>query len=138
MPVHVSISAELNASRKEYYARLNDSQHQLDVTDWLSYFIGCLLKAIESAKAWVAFILRKADFYGSYKDDLSGRQLKALEKMFAVGPAGFKGGMNAKKYLSINRVSRATATRNLQDLARMGALKKVGAGRTTRYELPFS
>lgn len=36
--------------------------------------------------------------------------------MFEAGISGFEGGMTSKKYVSINKTSRATATRDLQDL----------------------
>tara|TARA_B110000305_G_C19162982_1_gene503492 strand:+ start:277 stop:456 length:180 start_codon:yes stop_codon:yes gene_type:complete len=44
-------------------------------------------------------------------------------------------GMNARKYVSLNRVSKATATRDLQQLAKLGVFRPIGAGRSARYEL---
>jgi Fic family protein len=38
--------------------------------------------------------------------------------------------------MSFTGSSKATATRDLQELARLGALTVVGGGRSTRYELP--
>ena len=55
--------------------------------------------------------------------------------MFEAGPEGFEGGMRTKKYMSIAKTSKATATRDLQELADMGALMVKGGGRSTRYEL---
>ena len=55
--------------------------------------------------------------------------------MFAVGSSGFKGGMNAEKYMRITKVSKATATRHLQELVERGAFLRSGAGRSTRYDL---
>jgi Fic family protein len=57
--------------------------------------------------------------------------------MFEAGPGGFTGGMNAKKYQAITRCSKATATRDLQELTEMKALRREGEGRATRYVLPF-
>ena len=37
--------------------------------------------------------------------------------MLEEGPKGFEGGMNARKYTGITKASKATATRDLQDLA---------------------
>jgi Fic family protein len=55
--------------------------------------------------------------------------------MLAAGQGGFEGGMNARKYMALTKVSKATATRDLQALAEMGVLCPVGLGRAARYEL---
>jgi Fic family protein len=43
--------------------------------------------------------------------------------------------MSAKKYISITKTSKATSTRDLQDLVEKGALVPIGGGRSTRYEI---
>lgn len=55
--------------------------------------------------------------------------------MMEQGEEGFEGGMTAKKYISITKTSKATATRDLQQLAEMNAFIKVGSGRSVSYEL---
>ena len=55
--------------------------------------------------------------------------------MFKEGIDGFKGGLSADNYISITQTSRATATRDLQDLVEKGALTKTGELRHTRYHL---
>ncbi len=55
--------------------------------------------------------------------------------MFREGPNGFKGGLSAEKYISITGTSRATATRDLQDLVEKNMLLKVGEFKSTRYYL---
>jgi Fic family protein len=55
--------------------------------------------------------------------------------MFREGIDGFKGGLSAENYISISKTSRATATRDLQDLVEKGALTKTGELRHTRYHL---
>lgn len=46
--------------------------------------------------------------------------------------------MTAKKYISITRTSKATATRDLQRLQELGIIEQWGQGRSVRYELIFS
>jgi Fic family protein len=46
---------------------------------------------------------------------------------------GFEGGMTAKKYMSINQTSKATATRDLQHLKEAGALCEYGSRRNVHY-----
>ena len=55
--------------------------------------------------------------------------------MFREGIDGFKGGLDAEKYIGITQSVRATATRDLQDLVTKGALTKTGKLRHTRYHL---
>ena len=60
---------------------------------------------------------------------------KIVRRMFDAGPDGFTGGMNAREYVALTGASKATATRDLQQLAQLGALVPLGGGRSTRYEL---
>jgi Fic family protein len=55
--------------------------------------------------------------------------------MFAEGPDGFKGGLSAENYIAITKTTRPTATRDLTDLVKKGALIKAGELRHTRYHL---
>jgi Fic family protein len=55
--------------------------------------------------------------------------------MLEEGPNGFEGGMNARKYVSIATTSKATATRDLQDLAEKKIFIPTGGGRSTHYVL---
>jgi Fic family protein len=55
--------------------------------------------------------------------------------MFREGIDGFKGGLSAENYISITGTSRATATRDLQNLVEKGALTRIGELRHTRYHL---
>ena len=60
---------------------------------------------------------------------------KAILKMFEAGISSFEGGITSKKYVSINKTSRATATRDLQDLFEKQVLKQKGEGRNVSYDL---
>jgi Fic family protein len=42
--------------------------------------------------------------------------MQILRRMLEEGSDGFEGGMSAKKYMTITGASKATATRDLQDL----------------------
>ena len=66
---------------------------------------------------------------------MNERQLRAVQRMLEEGPKGFEGGMNARKYIGITKTSKATATRDLQDLVGKGIFIPTGGGRSTRYEL---
>lgn len=74
---------------------------------------------------------------GNYKNLFNDRQPNVVKKMFDAGPAGFEGGMNASKYSSLTQASKATATRDLQDLLQKDAIIHLGESgrRSTRYQL---
>jgi Fic family protein len=55
--------------------------------------------------------------------------------MFAEGPEGFTGGLSAANYRTITDAAPATATRDLTELVSLGALRKQGELRHTRYYL---
>ena len=62
----------------------------------------------------------KAKLYEKLRSKLNERQSKAIARMFQEGIDGFKGGLSAENYISIAQASRATATRDLQDLVAKG------------------
>ncbi len=55
--------------------------------------------------------------------------------MLEEGTQGFEGVMNARKYISIAKISKATATRDLQQLVELDVLIAEGGGRSTYYIL---
>jgi Fic family protein len=66
---------------------------------------------------------------------LNERQTKVLRRMLDGGPSDFECGLSAKKYMSVNGASKATATGDLHDLADQGVLVSSGGGRSTRYKV---
>ncbi|PWU20470.1 MAG: DUF4172 domain-containing protein, partial [Bdellovibrio sp.] len=77
----------------------------------------------------------KAKFYEKFRDQFNERQAKVIARIFREGIDGFKGGLSAENYISITQASRATATRDLQDLVEKGAFIKTGELRHTRYAI---
>ncbi|WP_374164049.1 Fic family protein [Arcticibacter sp. MXS-1] len=134
-PIMLSLSKTIEANRNAYYDALKEAQRTLDITAWMVYFVNLVLAAQRDAKTMVLFTLKKAQFYDRYKDRIDERQWKAVNKMLDTGAEGFEGGMTAKKYMSITRVSKATVTRDLQQLHQLGVLVQEGAGRSVRYQL---
>ncbi len=57
--------------------------------------------------------------------------------MFNQGILGFEGGMTAKKYVSKNKTTKSTATRDLQELVDKNIFVRKGAGRSTSYDFEF-
>lgn len=134
-PVVLSLSKTIEAGRKGYYEALKTGQRSNEITGWIRYFLQVILDAQEQAEEQIDFTLKKARYFDRFTGQLNARQEKALRRMLEEGPAGFEGGMNARKYISITKASKATATRDLQKLVELGALIVIGGGRSTRYEV---
>ena len=134
-PVLMSLSRLIDARRNDYYAALKSAQRSNEVTPWVEWFVRIVLDAQRDAGTRIRFIVRKSKFFGRFESDLNDRQKKVVRRMFEAGPEGFDGGMNARKYIALTGTSKATATRDLQHLARIGAFSPIGGGRSARYQL---
>lgn len=134
-PVLMSISSSIEQNKSHYYESLKQAQRTLEITDWILYFSTLILESQKSAKQTVLFTLNKTKFIDRFKSQMNERQTKAVLKMFENGVAGFQGGMTAIKYVSITKTSRATATRDLQDLTEKNILTPKGGGRSISYDL---
>lgn len=93
------------------------------------------IDAQESARLQIELTLKKTRFFDKFKNQLNQRQIKVINRMLQEGYGSFEGGMNAKKYMSITSTSKATSTRDLQDLHKKGIFIPKGAGRSTSYNL---
>ena len=135
MPIFLNISHAIELDKKKYYEEIKKAQRDLNVSNWIVYFCDVLLSAIKNTKNVAIHTLNKTKFFDRYSDQLNKREIKAINKMFDAGPSGFEGGMTAKKYISINKTSKPTATRDLQHLTEIGAFTQHGGGRSVYYEL---
>lgn len=137
-PSLIALAYMIERDRKAYYEQLETHQKTIEITDWLLWFGETVLKAQQATLERVGFFIAKAQFYDLFRDQINDRQAKAVERMFREGPAGFKGGLSAENYISTTATSRATATRDLNDLVQKGALIRTGERRHTRYWLNLS
>lgn len=129
-----SLSAQIQRERKDYYDRLEATQKgDLDVTDWLEWFLTCLLRAIQGAGETLSQVLAKARFWQHWAGTpLNDRQIKLLNKLLD----GFEGKLTSSKWAAVAKCSHDTALRDITELLERGVLKKSEAsGRSTSYEL---
>lgn len=134
-PILLSLSKTIESNKKAYYKALMKGQASNKITEWLHYFVQVVLDAQVQSILLINFTLQKIKFFDHYTEQLNERQQKVLQKMFNAGPEGFEGGMNVRKYISIAKTSKATATRDLQNLVVLEALLLKGGGRSTKYVL---
>jgi Fic family protein len=137
-PSLIVLAYTIERKRKDYYSALQGNNDQIEITPWLRYFAGTVLEAQINTIKRVDFYIAKASFYQRLRGELNQRQEKVIARMFREGIDGFKGGLSAENYIRISRTSRATATRDLQDLVQKGALIRTGELRHTRYFLDLS
>ncbi len=134
-PRFYSLSAQIEAEREDYYNELESAQRgTLDITPWLSWFVGCCGRAVERAENELAAVLNKGKFWQAVNaKPINDRQRKILNLLLD----GFEGKLSTTKYARITKCSEDTALRDLTALIDAGVLKKNGkGGRSTRYELP--
>ena len=129
------ISTAIDANKKQYYAALNKASKTLEINYWLVYFAKLLIEAQQQTLNVINLSIKKARFFDTHKNDLNERQLKVLKKVIDQGAEAFEGGMSAKKYMSITKTTKATATRDLQELVKSGLFLPQGDGRSTHYIL---
>ena len=134
-PALLALSQTIQSDRKRYYAMLEHSNKELEVTAWLEYFAETVLDAQAYALRLVDFLIAKTRLYDRLVGSLNERQEKVLARMFREGVEGFKGGLSAENCMAITSTSPATATRDLADLVVKGALTRMGERRHTRYWL---
>lgn len=134
-PTLISLSYRIEKQKKRYYDALAEANQSNEVTPWLVYFANTVLAAQRDTQLRIEFLIEKARFYERLRGQLNRRQAKVVARMLREGPDGFQGGLSADNYLSITKTSRATATRDLADLVKKGALYKTGTLKYTRYFL---
>lgn len=137
---YYSLSARIMLERKMYYEVLEKCQKSsLDITEWLSWFLGCYCRAINDSETTISKVLQKAAFWQKHAQvTLNKNQQKVINRLLEAGPGGFTGGLSTRKYVSIAKVSRATAYRDITDLLKKKILTRhKSKGRSVSYELVF-
>jgi len=133
----MSISQTIEKNKNQYYNEFKRVQTTLEIDSWLLYFSQLLINSQRDTIDILEFSVKKTQFFDKHKKTLNNRQMKVIHKMLDAGKDGFEGGMTAKKYISIAKTTKATATRDLQELVELGILRQNLAGRSTNYELIF-
>jgi len=136
---YYSLSSQIMEERRGYYDILEKctKSDSVDMTKWLVWFLECFERAIQRSDKIIGNVLAKAEFWQQHaQTGLNERQKKVLNRLLDVGPGGFEGGLTTRKYVSIAKVSRATAFREISDLLEKKILRQLsGKGRSVHYDL---
>ncbi len=131
-----SMSSQILEERKSYYQVLEKTQSgSLDITEWLSWFLGCLDRAIAQSNKITSDALEQELFWQNLKARnvfLNSRQKKVLNKLLS----GFEGKLTRDKWMKISKTSSRTALRDIEEVIAMGIIEQGEAGgRSTSYRL---
>jgi Fic family protein len=129
-----SMSAQIRLERNAYYEMLEATQKgDLDVTEWLEWFLGCLDRAFDRANAILENVLAKSRFWQRHAQaSFNERQRDMINRLME----GFEGKLTSTKWAKIEKCSQDTASRDIDDLIGRGVLVKDAAGgRSTSYSL---
>lgn len=129
-----SMSAQICRERKDYYDALERSQKgTLDVTDWLSWFMGCLDRAFAQTEAALASAFQKERFWNTHGSAMLNERQRLILNMLLDG---FEGKLTSTKWAKLGKCSQDTAHRDILALIELGILVKDEAGgRSTSYSL---
>jgi len=131
---YYSMSAQIRQRRNEYYDVLEKTQRaDLDVTDWLEWFLSCLSDALQLADKTMDSVSQRVEFWHKHaQTPLNERQRLMINKM----QEDFFGKLTSSKWAKIAKCSQDTAGRDIQDLLSKNVLfKEEGGGRSTGYGL---
>ncbi|MBV1688574.1 Fic family protein [Novosphingobium sp. G106] len=129
-----SMSAQIRVERTAYYEMLEKTQKgDLDITEWLRWFLECLDRAFTRAEELLGSVMKKALFWERVADtSINERQRKVLNRMLN----GIEGKLTSSKYAKFAKTSQDTAGRDIIDLVKKGLLTRDEAGgRSTSYSL---
>jgi len=129
-----SMSAQIEVERKDYYRQLEAAQRgDLDITSWLTWFLGCLGRALEGAEQVLASVLYKAKLWQRInRRPVNDRQRLVINRMLD----GFQGFLTTSKYAKLAKCSPDTALRDIRELLERRVLvQNPGGGRSTSYRL---
>lgn len=131
-----SLSAQILRERNAYYEVLEKSQKgSLEVSDWLEWFLNCLLRAVLNGNKEIKSAIYLSHLASQTKSGyLNERQMKVLNMMMHE----FEGNLTTGKWAKITHCSTDTALRDIEELLKLGALEKAGeTKRGTYYVLKF-
>jgi Fic family protein len=129
-----SMSSQIQQERDAYYDILEATQKgDLNITDWLEWFLGCLDRAFDGAEVISAAVFKKARFWEVHAGaSFNERQRKVVDRLLD----GFEGKLTSSIWAKLAECSQDTALRDIEDLVKHGILVKDAAGgRSTSYSL---
>ena len=129
-----SMSNEINKQKKSYYTILEHTQKgDLDITNWIIWFLECLKVSIISSQIIVDKVIWKHQFWVVNASKINNER---QQKMLNILMDDFEGNLTTSKWAKMQKTSTDTALRDITDLLKKGILLKANeGGRSTHYIL---
>lgn len=137
-PAITALAETIQRHRSDYYTELQQASQSNQIDRWLEWFARTALAAQRRTLDRVHFLIAQTKLLDRLRGHINERQERALLRMFAEGPDGFKGGLSAANYRTITGAASATTTRDLAALVELKALRKEGELKHTRYYLALA
>lgn len=133
-PTYPVLSQVFQATRQDYYNRLEISQRRLSAGSWLEYFVDAAIQAQKNSLELAGFAFEKQRLGKNVREiGINERQSNALNWLLGCRLEIINKGITADDYMRLTDAPPATATRDLKDLVSKGALRSAGALKSTRY-----
>ena len=132
-----NISSEINRDKKHYYEVLERVQHgDGDITTWLTWYMQTLLAALDEADTLINGVLNKSHFWlRASAVAMSQRQTDTLNLFLD----GYEAKITTKTWADLNKCSKDTAGRDIQDLVQKGILREdIPGAKRPSYSLVFT
>ena len=129
-----SMASQIMRERNDYYNVLERTgKGTTDVTGWMTWFVDCLGRAIESAENNLSSILARSRFWERIAEvSINERQQKVINLLLG----DFKGNLTTSRWARITKCSTDTALRDINALVGQGILaRSPEGGRSTNYSL---
>ncbi len=117
-----SMSRQINKDKRSYYDVLEHVSRQtdVDITEWLIWYLDCMARAIHASDEVLSRILQKAAFWQNHAHvAFTERQNKVLN----IYLDGYIGKLTVKNWAKHCKVSADTASRDIKDLVSKGVLE---------------
>jgi len=131
-----SLSSQILKDKNHYYKVLERTQRgDGDITEWLEWYFGALIDAVDDSNAMLSTVLRKAAFWNNHAQaSISERQRMVLNKYLD----GYDAKLTAKNWEKIAGVSKDTALRDIAALVKQGILTATpGRVRDISYSINY-
>ncbi|MEY3196742.1 MAG: hypothetical protein RLZZ59_108, partial [Pseudomonadota bacterium] len=131
-----SMSSQIMKDRKNYYDILEKTQKgDLDITEWIIWFISCLSRAIDNSDELFSNVMTKTTFWNINSGiELNQRQIQMINIMIDEELTD----ITSSKYAQLAKCSQDTAHRDIIDLINKNILSMQNSGgRSTSYRIIF-
>ena len=121
---YFSMSRQINKEKRHYNKILEQRQKGgLDITEWIAWYLDCMMRAIKESEVILTSILNKAVFWQQHATVvMTDRQKSTLN----VWLDGYIGKLTVKNWAKQSGASVDTAARDIKDLVDKGVLTDPG------------